>query len=76
MHSVYAGGDFKVVAHDKGLFAFVRENGKKKLLTATNRASFEIKISVGSKWRDAITGEVGECEIPLQSNSFKIVEIL
>ena len=75
-HSVYAGGDFKFVAHDKGLFAFLRENGKEKMLTATNRASFEIKYNVGAKWRDAITGEVGEGEIALPSNTFKIVEIL
>ena len=75
-HSAYAGGDFKVVAHNKGLFAFVRENEKEKMLTVTNRASFEIKYNTGSKWRDAITGEVGEGEIPLSSNSFRIVEIL
>ncbi len=75
-HSAYVGGDFKVVAHDRGLFAFVRENEKEKLLTVTNRASFEIKYNVGAKWRDAITGEGGEGEISLPSNSFRVVEIL
>ena len=75
-HTAYAGGDFKVVAHDKGLFAFIRENESEKLLTVVNRASFEIRYSVGAKWRDAITGEVDEGEILIPSNTFKIIEIL
>ncbi|MBQ6893103.1 MAG: glycoside hydrolase family 13 protein [Clostridia bacterium] len=75
-HSAYAGGDFKVVAHDRGLFAFVRENEKEKMLTITNRASFEIKYNVGAKWRDAISGEVGEGEVSLRSNTFRIIELL
>ncbi|MBQ8836233.1 MAG: glycoside hydrolase family 13 protein [Clostridia bacterium] len=75
-HSVYAGGDFKVTAHDGGLFAFVRESGKEKMLTVTNRASFEIKYNVGAKWRDVISGEVGEDTVSLPSNTFRVLEIL
>ena len=75
-HSAYKGGDFKVTVHDGGLFAFVRENGKEKMMTVANRASFEIKYNVGGKWRDAITGETGEGDVPLPSDTFRIVEIL
>ena len=75
-HSVYAGGDFKVTAHDGGLFAFVRENKKETIHTVANRASFTIKYDVTGKWRDAITGETGSGAVDVESNSFRIIEML
>ncbi len=75
-HSAYAGGDFRVTAHDGGLFAFVRENGKEALHTITNRASFPIRYTWNGKWRDISSGEVGEGSVEIPSNGFRIIKIL
>ncbi len=75
-HSVYAGGDFRVTAHDGGLFAFVRENGKETIHTVANRASFTIRYTVEGKWRDLINGEIGENTVEIPADSFRIIECL
>lgn len=75
-HSALAGGDFKVTSHDGGLFAFERTNGDEKLLVITNRASFTINYEYSGKWRDAISGSDGEGNIVIESDSFRIVELL
>ena len=75
-NSVYAGGDFKVTAHDGGLFAFVRENEKEKIETIANRASFTIKYETDGKWLDLITGEAGEDAVTIESDSFRIIKKL
>ncbi len=75
-HSVYAGGYFKVLTHDGGLFAFVRENEKEKLLTVASRVSFPVKYSVNGKWHDLISGDKGEGEIMLEPDTFRIIELL
>ena len=75
-YDVYNGGEFKVTAHDGGLFAFVREKNGQKLMTLANRASFEINHDIGAKWCDAITGEKGDGNVPLPSDSFRIIEVL
>ena len=75
-YEAYNGGEFKVTVHDGGLFAFVREKNGQKLMTLTNRASFEINHDIGAKWCDAITGEKGDGNVPLPSDSFRIIEVL
>ncbi|MBE6679159.1 MAG: glycoside hydrolase family 13 protein [Ruminococcaceae bacterium] len=75
-HSAYAGGDFKVVSHDGGLFAFVRGNDKEKILTVCSRVSFPVKYEIDGKWRDAISGETGEGAIMLAPDTFRILELL
>lgn len=73
-HSVYAGGEFRVTAHDGGLFAFIRENGKEKIETIANRASFTIKHETQGKWLDLITGETGKGAVTVESDSFRIIK--
>ena len=75
-HSAFAGGDFRVTAHNEGLFAFVRQNEKETLQTIVNRASFTIRYDVDGKWRDLLSGEVGEGHIELPSDSFRIIKML
>ena len=73
-HSVFAGGDFKVVTHNEGLFAFVRENENERIITIASRVSFTVKYDVEHKWRDLISGEEGSGEITLAPNTFRIIE--
>ena len=75
-HSAFAGGDFRITAHDEGLFAFVRENGKETLQIITNRASFGIHYDQSGKWRDLLSGEVGEGAVEIPSDSFRIIKML
>lgn len=75
-HSAFAGGDFRITAHDEGLFAFVRENGKETLQIITNRASFAIHYDEDGKWRDLLSGEVGEGAVEIPSDSFRIIKML
>ena len=75
-HSAYTDGDFKVTAHDGGLFAFTREDENEKLLTIVNRASFEICYNYDGKWKNALTGEVGEGNIKIASDAFLVIELL
>lgn len=75
-HSAFCGGDFRVTAHDAGLFAFVREDKKETLHIATNRANDTAKYSVCKEWIDLISGENGKGDIPVESNSFRIIKIL
>lgn len=74
-HSVFAGGDFKVTAHDGGLFAFERENAKERILVIVNRASFTINYKYEGKWKDSLTGVSGENDIEIASDSFRIIEL-
>lgn len=75
-HSVYAGGNFKVVSHDGGLFAFVRENEKEKVLTVASRVSFPVKYEIEGRWRDAISGDEGMGAVMLEPDTFRILELL
>ena len=75
-HSVYAGGDFRVIEHNGGLFAFVRENKDEKLLTVASRVSFPIKFEIQGKWRDTISGETGEGAVMIAPDTFRILELL
>ncbi len=75
-HTAFAGGDFKVTAHDGGLFAFERVNEKEKILVITNRASFTINYKYEGKWKNALTGVSGENDIEIASDSFCIIELL
>lgn len=74
-HSVFAGGEFRVVAHDCGLFAFERENAEEKLLIIVNRASFPIRYDAKGVWTDLMTEEVGNGEIETPSDGFRIVKL-
>ena len=75
-HRAYAGGDFKVVAHDGGLFAFVREDDKEKILTVCSRVSFPVRYDIDGKWRDAISGESGKGAVMIAPDTFRILELL
>lgn len=74
-HSAFAGGDFRIVAHDCGLFAFERENAEEKLLIITNRASFPIRYPHEGKWTDLLTEKTGEGVIETPSDGFRIVKL-
>ena len=73
-HSVYAGGDFNVIAHDGGLFAFVRKNAKEEITTLANRASFTINHKFDGEWLDLVSGECGKDFVTLESDSFRIIK--
>ena len=75
-HSAYACGNFKVTAHDGGLFAFIREDKNERLLTITNRASFDICYPYDGEWQNALTGEDGEGNIKIASDSFLVLKLL
>lgn len=75
-HSAFAGGDFRVTAHDGGLFAFLRQNSEETVQTIANRASFTIRHNVNGKWRDLISGETGENTVEIPSDSFRILQML
>ncbi len=74
-HSAFAGGDFRVTAHDCGLFAFERENSEEKLLIIVNRASFPIRYPHTGAWTDLLTKEVGDGVIETPSDGFRIVKL-
>ena len=74
-HSAFAGGDFRVTAHDHGLFAFEREDAEEKLLIIVNRASFPIRYDVKGAWTDLLTQENGNGEIETPSDGFRIIQL-
>jgi len=74
-HTAFAGGEFRVVAHDCGLFAFERENAEEKLLIIVNRASFPIRYSHTGEWVDLMTKETGTDAIEIPSDGFRIVKL-
>lgn len=74
-HSAFAGGEFRVTAHDCGLFAFERENEKEKILVLANRASFPIRYVNEGKWQDLISEKSGEGEIEIPSDGFRIIKL-
>ncbi len=74
-HSAFAGGDFRVTAHDCGLFAFERENAEEKLLIIVNRASFPIRYPHEGAWTDLLTEKTDEGAIETPSDGFRIVKL-
>lgn len=73
-HSAFAGGDFRVTAHDCGLFAFEREDDTEKILVIVNRASFPIQYPSVENWTDLVTGENGSGAIETPSDGFRIIK--
>lgn len=72
-HSAFAGGDFKVTAHDCGLFAFTRSDANETIHIAVNLASFPIRFDFGESWEDLISGETGSGEGEIQPCGFRMI---
>ena len=75
-HGVFAGGDFRVTAHNGGVFAFVRENSSETILILINRASFTIQYQTSAAYRDLYTGMCGKEFAEIGPDSFRILKIL
>ena len=74
-HSAFAGGDFRITAHDCGLFAFIREDETETIHIALNRASFPIHFDFGESWTDLFTGEDGSGAAVLEPCGFRIIKV-
>lgn len=74
-HSAFAGGDFRITAHDCGLFAFIREDENETIHIALNRASFPIHFDFGESWTDLMQNEDGSGAAVLEPCSFRIIKV-
>ena len=74
-HSAFAGGDFRITAHDCGLFAYTRKDENEIIHIALNRASFPIHFDFGERWTDLFTGEDGSGTAVLEPCGFRIIQV-
>ena len=74
-HSAFAGGDFRITAHDCGLFAYTREDENEIIHIALNRASFPIHFDFGERWTDLFTSEDGSGTAVLEPFGFRIIQV-
>lgn len=75
MHSAFAGGDFKITAHDCGLFAYTRTNERETIHIALNRASFPIHFDFGKNWIDLYNEKSGSGAAGIEPCNFRIIKI-
>ena len=74
-HSAFAGGDFRITAHDCGLFAFIREDENETIHIALNRASFPIHFDFGENFTDLVSGETGSGTTVIEPYGFRIIQV-
>lgn len=74
-HSAFAGGDFRITAHDCGLFAYIREDANETIHIALNRASFPIHFDFGESFTDLVSGEVGSGAAVIEPCGFRIIQV-
>lgn len=74
-HSAFAGGDFRITAHDCGLFAYIREDANETIHIALNRASFPIHFDFGENFTDLVSGETGSGTAVIEPYGFRIIQV-